>query len=134
MDAKQGIKVVTNSGETVFVNETLFDKAQCMTKVAAFVRDHGSLTTQESTELATMQEAVQGPMVFVKQGSLLIGMMEVPTVEPKIVQCIYVLGDRNVYMLKASVVVKCSRVGRVDAKVMGEMSVTNGKPPERRAA
>ena len=134
MNMADGIEVVTKSGETILVNETLFDKAACMRKIATFVREHGSLSAEEHAELMQRQEAVQGPMIFVRQGSLVIGMMEVPTAEPKIVQCIYVLGDRNIYILKASVVIKASPVGRVDAKIMGDMSVTNGEEPKKKVA
>lgn len=134
MSEFNGIEVKTSMGETILVSETLFDKAACMQKIAAFVKEQGSLTAEEHAELTQRQEAVQGPMVFVKQGSLVIGMMEIPTTEPKIVQCIYVLGDRGIYVFKASIVIKTSSVGRVDAKVMGDMSVTNGKERGKRAA
>ena len=134
MSPSNGITVITTSGEKIIVDETLFDKAQASRKIAEFVRDQGSLTPEEHADLMQRQEAVQGPMVFVKQGNLAIGMMEIATAEPKIVQCVYVLGDRNVYMLKANVVVSASPVGRVNAKIMGDMSMTNGKAPGQRAA
>ena len=134
MDQNEGIRVVTSSGETIFVNETLFDKAECRRKIAIFIQKQGSLTAEEHADLTERQEAVQGPMVFVKQGNLAIGMMEIPTAKPKVVQCVYVLGDRNIYMFKASMVIEASPVGRLDAKIMGDMSVTSGKAPGQRAA